>query len=302
MSVRPPSRWKHKFSFKRGEVAVVWEEDAQVRIVGRMFRSGEAFYKVEPLGKPTKRTGYRDRELRRSIMPAALPTIVVGGQEFYDISGIVKSDASMGGTRPTTDGIAIHHTVGQTEFPDRNANGTTLDEIVAHIKAIDEFHVQQGYGGFGYNGIVFRDGTACLVGRAMGKRAHVAYENWHLAGFAMAGNFEDNEVPLGITLGMARILAAMEKEIGTTMVKDHNSWVAPEHRPQWSTACCGRYGRLAIPAMLLAKNAIIRQDQAALEAAIREKITRALMPHVMNADLEAIANSVRWITGGKLCG
>lgn len=230
-----------------------------------------------------------------------LPTITWGGQEFYDISGVVTSDAQMGGIRPTTDGIAGHHSVSQTEFPDRNMNGTSLDEIVQHLKNIDAFHVQQGYGGFGYNGAIARDGTVLTVGKAAGKRAHVAHENWHLAGFVWLGNFETNQVPVGITLGMGRILAAMEKEYGVVHFQGHNEWVQPQNRPQWSTACCGRFGRQAIPQMFLVKEAINANLSKVLDGEVRRKIAEALRENADKGDVEALANQIKYITGGRLC-
>lgn len=228
-----------------------------------------------------------------------LPKIVWGGQEFYDISSIVSKDRFI---RPGTDGCALHHTVGQTEFPDRNANGTSLDEMVAHVKAIDAYHIQQGYGGFGYNAIVFRDGTCMTVGRAAGARAHVAHQNDHLLGIAMAGDFSTSEVPVGIRLGVARIRAAMETEYGRWPIKAHRDWVAPEHKPQWATSCCGNMGVLAIADIELAANAILRKDREAVVAKIRADIARALLPATVAADLETLAGQIAWLTNKRLCG
>lgn len=231
-----------------------------------------------------------------------LPTITWGGQEFYDISGIVKSDAVMGGTRPATDGIAIHHSVGQTEFPDTNANGTSLDEMIAHIRAIDNYHVQQGYGGFGYNAIAFRDGTVCTVGRAAGQRAHVAFENWHLTGICGAGDFTSKPMPIGMFLGMARFCAAVEKEYGATAIRGHTQWVNLVAHPTWGTSCPGAAGLLSIGNILLAKTAIITGQQQALDQAVREKIAQALLPNAAKGDLTALAAQIKFITGGRVCG
>ena len=228
-----------------------------------------------------------------------LPLITWGGQEFYDIRGIVGADRY---TRPGTDGIAVHHTVGQTEFPDRNANGSSLDEMIAHVKNIDQFHRDKGWGGFGYNAIAFRDGTVMTVGNATGARAHVANENGHLAGIAMAGDFSTREVPLGIVLGVGKFLAACQIQFGVDPVKGHRDWVSPESLAQgWGTACPGNQGKLDIGDMLLARDAILRGDREALEQKVRKQITAALLPHTLNADLIALANSIKFITGGRLC-
>lgn len=224
-----------------------------------------------------------------------LPKITWGGEEFYDISSIVAPDRY---TRPGTDGAAIHHSVGQTEFPDRNMNGTSLDEMIEHVKAINTYHIQQGYGGFGYNAIAFRDGTVMTVGRAAGARAHVANHNNHLTGICMAGDFSDVPPPIGIKLGVARFLAAVDREYGVTTAKAHRQWVTD---PAWATSCCGNQGVLAIGDMVLARNAIIRKDQEAIETEIRSKIAAVLLPNTLNADLEALAGQIKFLTGGRLC-
>lgn len=230
-----------------------------------------------------------------------LPKITWGDQEFYDISGIVQSDALMGGTRPGTDGVAIHHTVGQTEFPDKNANGTNLDEMIEHIKAIDRYHVQQQYGGFGYNAIVFRDGTVCVIGQGAGKRAHVAFENWHLFGIAIAGDFSTREIPMGAVLGVGRLLAAIEKVYGTTKVDGHRNWVQPAHAAQWSSACPGDRGLQFIGQMVMVKVAIQNKVTEAVAAEVRRKITEVLAPTLVSGDLVALAGQIHWLTGGKVC-
>lgn len=227
-----------------------------------------------------------------------LPVITWGGEQFYDCSGIVTPDRY---TRPGTDGLAIHHTVAQTEFPDKNANGTSLDEMVAHIKAIDAYHVSKGYDGFGYNAIVFRDGTVCTVGPSAGGRAHVAFENNHLAGLAMAGTFSDEEVPLGMLLGGGRWLAACYRMYGATVVKGHRDWVAPEHQPTWSTACPGDSGASFIGKMTMVRDAILAKSDEAIQIEIRRKIAEALLPNTLTANLQGLAGQIRYLTGGQYC-
>lgn len=224
-----------------------------------------------------------------------LPTITWGGQEFYDISGIVTPNRY---TRAGTDGVAIHHSVAQTEFPDRNANGTSLDEQIEHVKAINAFHISKGYGGFGYNGIAFRDGTVMTVGKAEGARAHVANHNNHLTGICMAGTFTDQEVPIGLVLGVARFLAAVEHTYGVRVTKAHRRWVTD---PAWATACCGDRGEQAIGQMLMAKSAIIAKANDALDAEVRARIAAALRENAAKGDLEGLAGQIKYITGGRLC-
>lgn len=227
-----------------------------------------------------------------------LPTITWGGQEFYDISGIVQPNRD---TRPGTDGIAVHNTVGQTEFPDTNANGTALDEQIEHVKAIDRYHIAQGYGGFGYNAISFRDGTVMTVGKAEGVRAHVAYENYHLAGIAMAGDFSTEPVPIGCILGVARFLLAMQKDYGVNTVKGHREWVQPAHLPQWATACPGDSGVSYIGQMVMAREALNGPSPEELAREVRRRMTEAILPNVLNANLEGLAAQVKYLSGGQWC-
>jgi len=227
-----------------------------------------------------------------------LPTITWGSMEFYDISGIVTPNRYI---RPGTDGLAVHHTVGQTEFPDRNANGTSLDEIVAHVKAIDAYHIEKGYGGFGYNAITFRDGTVCTVGQSEGARAHVANENDHLAGIAMAGDFSDDEVPLGLILGVGRWLAACSRVYGATAIKGHREWVQPQHLAQWATACPGDSGVSFIGKMIMTRDALLAGSNEALAAEARRVISEALADNTQAANLDGLAAQIRYLTGGRLC-
>lgn len=228
-----------------------------------------------------------------------LPTITWGGEQFYDISGIVTPNRY---TRPGTDGVAIHHTVGQTEFPDRNSNGTSLDEMVEHVKAVNQFHIDKGYGGFGYNAIVFRDGTCMTVGQSEGGRAHVANQNDHLLGIAMAGTFTEKDVPIGIILGVARILAATQRAYGVSTVKGHRDWVAPQDKPQWATACPGDRGVAFIGQMIIARTAIISKANEGIELEIKRVIAGALAENVAKANLEGLAAQIKFLTGGKFCG
>jgi hypothetical protein len=227
-----------------------------------------------------------------------LPEITFGGEVFYDISGIVTADRF---PRPGTDGIAIHHSVGQTEFPDRNANGTSLDEQIAHVVSVNQFHVDKGYGGFGYNAIAFRDGTVFTVGNALGARAHVAWENTHLAGICMAGTFTDEDVPLGLILGVGRFLAACSRMYGHTAIKGHRDWVDDSRKPQWATACPGDKGVEFIGKMVMTRDALLAGSSAAIETEIKRKIGEALSENARTANLEGLAAQIKFLSGGKWC-
>lgn len=219
----------------------------------------------------------------------SLPTVTFGGQEFLDISGIVSPNRY---TRLGTDGAAVHHTVAQQHFE-------TLDQKIEHVKAINQYHLDQGYGGFGYNAIAFDDGTVMTVGNASGARAHVANENNHLVGIAMAGTFSSVSVPLGLRLGVGRFLAAVQKDYGTTEVRGHRQWVTD---PAWATECPGDKGVEAIGSMTMVRDAIAANNQKALDEAVRQRISAAILPNAQAADLVALAGQIRFLTGGRLCG
>lgn len=224
-----------------------------------------------------------------------LPTITWGGQEFYNIAGIVTADRY---TRPGTDGVAYHHTVAQTEFPDKNMNGTSLDEQIEHVKNINQYHIQQNYGGFGYNAIVFRDGTAMTVGNGSGARAHVANHNDHLFGVVLAGDFSTREVPIGCILGVARVLAAAVATYGPDSVKGHRQWVTD---PTWATSCPGDQGIASIGRALMARDAIIRKSNEAADIEVRRIIANALRKATEAGDLVTLAGQIKFISGGRLC-
>jgi hypothetical protein len=220
-----------------------------------------------------------------------LPTITWGGQEFWNIEGIVSPNRY---TRMGTDGAAIHHSVAQQYFPD-------FDSKVAHVIATNKYHLDKGYGGYGYNAIAFEDGTVMTVGNASGGRAHVANQNGHLAGIEMAGDFSEEPVPIGIQLGVGRFLAAMQKEYGVTEVRGHRDWVAQQDKPQWATACPGDSGESFIGKMVMVRDALLAGSTAAIAKEVQRKIAEAIVPNAQTADLDALAGQIRYLTGGRLC-
>lgn len=229
-----------------------------------------------------------------------LPTVTIGTEVFYDISSIVSKDFK---PRVRTDGLAFHHTVGQTEFPDRNANGTSMDEHIAHIKAINEYHIKVGYGGFGYNAIAFGDGSVYCVGKCGGQRAHVANHNHHLGGLAGAGDFSTKAPPLGLVGGAGRWFKAMWEEYRIDppqKIMGHTAWADPA----WATSCPGAAGLKALSDKIF-PIAVALWEHDPLEDyhnQIRAKIRAALEPAVIAGDVDTIAKQIAWLTGGKLCG
>lgn len=183
---------------------------------------------------------------------AGFPRVSVGGELFFDIASLVTPNRY---ERPLTDGYAIHHTVGAQNFP-------TMQAELDHIEAINQQHIDAGYGGFGYNAIAFGSGRVYTVGDGGGGRAHVAFENGHLEGIAMAGNFQDNPVPFGLRLDVGRWLLAKFRQRGLHSVKPHREWVNTLLHPEWATACCGDYGAGAIYSMLQVAAALNRSGSA----------------------------------------
>lgn len=183
-------------------------------------------------------------------------TIVVGGQEFYDISAIVGPDRYH---RSRTVALVIHHTVGPSSF-------ASMEDELAHIRAIDAQHRANGWGGFGYQGIVFPSGRVYVVGRGHGARAHVADRNHELEGLAMAGDFSTAAPPLGIILGAGRWVFAKFKQRGFLSVMGHRQ-AALASDP---TACPGDGGMRALPAILSVAAALGRRER--LEDVLRRAL------------------------------
>lgn len=227
-----------------------------------------------------------------------LPTIRIGPEEFYDISGIVGPGR---GLRPETVGISVNHTVGQTEFPDRNMNGTNMDEEIAHIQAIDAYHLRTWGEPFGYNGIIFRSGRVYVVGKMLGVRTHIAHQNHRLGGFALAGDFSSQPPGVGQVLGGGRLLRGLFHQHGLKPVRGHGEWVLPEHRAQWATSCPGEGGRRSIPDMLAVARELEANHAELIKRRATEAIERALLPNIRAGDFGKLADQIAWLTDGARC-
>ena len=84
-------------------------------------------------------------------------------------------------------GIAVHHSVSG----DYLAAGGPESEELAHLQAIDRYHVGQNFGGIGYHLAAFTSGRLYLLGDLDGARAHVAGRNHELLGVVAIGTFTD---------------------------------------------------------------------------------------------------------------
>lgn len=227
-----------------------------------------------------------------------LPTITYGRGVYFDISGIVGPNVK---PKTATVAIAAHHTVGQSDFADSNMNGTTKDEEIAHIRAINSQHLANGWTcGFGYDGIAFRSGRCYLVGKADGQRAGVAGRNHEIRSFVMAGDFRTAAPPLGAALGLARMINDTWIELGRVVnVAGHRELAIASS----ATACPGAAGITALRSLILpAARALHAEDFALQRRLVVTKIREALRPAWDAADLLTLSRQIAWISGGTLCG
>ena len=222
-----------------------------------------------------------------------MKTIAIAGETFWDISDLVSPDRYV---RPTTRALVLHHTVGQTVAEDRNRSGTYRDEQIAHIQAIESFHRQKGYGGFGYQAIAFLTGDVYVVGPGDGARAHVAGQNAYYEGIALAGDWSQGPLPLGLVLGVARWVYAKWRQRGFLPVLGHREV------PEQETSCPGDGTLRARPQLLRTVEAYAEGRRQELEEQVRKALAAALGPTALRGDLEELARQLSWLTGGRLCG
>lgn len=136
-------------------------------------------------------------------------------------------------------GYAVHHSV-TTISP-----AASEAQELAHIKAIDTYHVNIEYGGFGYHLAAFPSGRSYLCGE--GQRAHVKGRNHELYGIVAIGDFS-NRLPAEPQIQALRDCVAFAAQTyGVLPVKGHNEWA----RPGEGTVCAGKlngHGWTLVPA------------------------------------------------------
>lgn len=123
-------------------------------------------------------------------------------------------------------GFAIHHTVGV------NYVQSEADERMT-IRAIDQQHVGQDFGGFGYHYIVFPSGRAYLCGE--GQRAHVAKRNHELRGVVFSGTYTSTLPTIEAQDGLREVLSHERSRFGNQPIKGHTEWALPGE----GTSCPG---------------------------------------------------------------
>ncbi len=130
-------------------------------------------------------------------------------------------------------GIAIHHSVSGGVFHDPIPD--TQDQEIAHLKAIDAYHVQKGWGGFGYHLAAFPSGRLYYCGGIDFARAHVASRNSELIGLVLIGDFTTSPAPHAQLDAAGYGVAFIRRTYAGRPLKGHREWALPE----FPTACPG---------------------------------------------------------------
>lgn len=214
--------------------------------------------------------------------------ITIGSEMFSDITPYVQPDRA---PRVRSVALVIHHSV-TAQIPLTRA--TSEAEKVAIVQAIDAYHVQQDYGGFGYNAICFGDGTVWVVGDGSGQRAHVAYRNHELEGLVLVGDYSTAPVPLGAVLGAARWVRAKWQQHGALPVLGHRQ-AAVAASP---SACPGDAGMRALQTITDAARAIEAGERQRVEQMARDAIRAALQPAIDRLDLKTLHGQLHYLGAG----
>lgn len=128
-------------------------------------------------------------------------------------------------------GIAIHHSVTAEPAP------SSVERELAHIRAIDRFHVEKNYGGHGYHIDCFPSGRWYLCGELDGARAHVASRNHELIGICAIGTFTEGFPGAEQMAASAEAIRYVRGFYGRPLpVAGHNDWALPGQ----GTVCAGR--------------------------------------------------------------
>ena len=160
------------------------------------------------------------------------------------------------------DGIAIHHTV--TLY--LSVHATEQDER-NQISMIHTYHKSRGWGGFAYHIISFPSGRVYLVVPLTQMGTHVRWQNNHLLGIVVAGNFT-SIVPgkpqqEGVAEGVRLIYTALRREV---YIRPHRTWTA--------TTCPSNTHSLWVPGLM----ALTKEDDMTPEdeKKVQDMITASL--------------------------
>ena len=135
---------------------------------------------------PTFRLGNMDLEDARQLIPTGFAPISFDRKRF----------------------VAVHH---------------SATEPTATIEAIHRYHVDQGYGGFGYDIATTFDSRAILAGNLNTKRAGVAFNNDVCYHVLMIGNFTKAHPPAAQLAITRRVCAELQQACGRWLpIVPHN--------------------------------------------------------------------------------
>lgn len=158
----------------------------------------------------------------------------------------------------TVIGFAIHHSV-TTSGP-----AATEGQELAHIKRIDEAHVLQEFGGFGYHLAGFASGRSFLCGDLSGQRAHVKGRNHELIGIVAIGDFTSGLPAPPQINALIDCLQVARQTYGNLEVRGHNDWALPGE----GTICAGALNGYGWGAPMPPPGASVERVLQALQAAL----------------------------------
>lgn len=156
-----------------------------------------------------------NRALRRGLLahPVSKETF-----EVYDVSSMFP-DTDKTWTRALSmiTGFAVHHDAVAFSGADVNFNGRTLDESLQRLRAIWQYHIDQGWNGIGYHAVIDLEGRIFIPRDDVidTHRAHVSSAtpnrtpvpagkpNWNrqLVGVCFMGHYSDGRLPDGKAVG-----------------------------------------------------------------------------------------------------
>ena len=134
-------------------------------------------------------------------------------------------------------GLALHHTAST------NRPWTAAQER-AHIRAIDQQHRNNDWGGIGYSALIFPSGRTYTFGPLTQQRAGIYGLNHKLLSFALVGNFQTRLPTRKQWRAATHLVLYYYQLLGRTLpVQGHRDWALAGH----GTACPGNTWKRWVP-------------------------------------------------------
>lgn len=173
---------------------------------------------------------------------------------------------------------AVHHTA--TFYA---ADNLTYTNERAHIAMIEKYHINRGYGVFGYHGIGFPSGRFYLTGSPHTIRSHIADRNDGIHGWCLAGLFT-NDRPTDAALHSLRVVL---RRSAAPVVRGHRDLATPDN----PTACPGDTLNALIPSLLQSQREppmryVQFAGQKAVYALLAGHLEHVPNPTIMNAQVD----------------